>query len=46
MTVYNLNQIINEYAKSNFIDCRINVFSSVKPQNPNFIFILFETNQI
>jgi hypothetical protein len=34
--VYNLNQIIDEFAKSNFIDCRINAFSSVNPI-PNFI---------
>ena len=31
IVVYNLNQIIDEFVKSNFIDCRINAFSSMKP---------------
>jgi non-catalytic primase subunit PriX-like protein len=41
--VYNLTQIINEFSKSDFIDCRINAFSSVKPI-PNFIFIDLDNN--
>jgi hypothetical protein len=32
ITLHSINQIIVEFTKSNFIDCRINAFSSIKSQ--------------
>src|SRR3954453_9983495 len=41
-TIYNKDQILGEYIKANFIDCRINAYPVLGEshyQAPNFIFI-------
>ena len=42
--VYRLDEMISEFKKANYIDCKINAFSSIDNPVPDFIFIDIDKN--
>ena len=44
ITVFNIEQVYEEFEKSNFIDCRISAFPLIDSLVPNFVFIDLDRN--
>src|SRR4051812_23643113 len=42
--VYSLEEIMSEFKKANYIDCKINAFPSIDNPLPDFIFIDIDKN--